>query len=355
LAKGEKWLAVITATAKRPDQHEPIIRHRTRSRKAGPAADFTSAFGLQPSAFEDRMARLQLRYYSLAPRSGLFSHLCGTPSVLGILKGWRGSCKIMNTIHSRARWPGCVLSLLCLLVLVPVLLSGCKSPITNTNTITIGNIGTNAVAGMSTNSPSAFSTDMLNSVSSLVNDIAGLITDVKSIKESQAQHASEDSTIEITEVIIIVVSAGGILIYVRKTRLALLEEMEANAVPAQKIEDAIRKMEALFADNRKAVDDFDKLLSKKMEDAETFKVSLNALSQEIEKLKRSKENMDLDEVSNALSGQLETIKSEVKPYPEAAEALAKAEESHKLFLERIERLKALKAARTGGITIKKTQ
>ncbi len=196
---------------------------------------------------------------------------------------------------------------------------------------------------------------MFNSVSSLVHDIAGLITDVKSIKESQAQNASEASTVEITEVVIVLVSAGSILIYVRKTRLALLEEMKANAVPAQKIEDAIRKMEALFADNRKVVDNFDKLISQKTENIETLKVSLDTLSQKIEELKRPKENVDLDELSNALSGQLEMVKSGVEPDPEATEALTKADESHKLFLERIERLKVFKAARKGGIILKKTQ
>lgn len=132
----------------------------------------------------------------------------------------------MNTIHSHAHWPGRIHPLLWLLVLVlvPVLLNGCKSPITNTNTITIGNIGTNAVASMPTNPPPPFSTDMLDSVSHLVNDINGLVTDVKSIKESQVKNASEALTIETIE-IIIVISAMGIFIYVRKIKRDLSEEI----------------------------------------------------------------------------------------------------------------------------------
>jgi hypothetical protein len=300
--------------------------------------------------------RLQPKYYSLAPRFGLSSHLCSTPSVLGILK-WVGEIplKIMNTIHSHARWPGRIQPLFGMLVLLPILLSGCKLPITNTNTITIGNTGTNAIASAPTTPLPQSSTDTLASVSHLVNDISGLVTDVKSLKESQVKDASEASTIEFTEVIIVVVSAGCILIYVRKTRLALLEEMKANVVPAQKIEDAIKTTESLFADIKKVVDNIDNLIAKKTPDIESFKVLLDTLSQAIEELKRSKENIDLDRVLGTLSGQLEIIKSELKPDPEAIEALAKAEESHKLFLERIERLKAFKAARKGGIILKKTQ
>ncbi len=265
----------------------------------------------------------------------------------------------MNTIHSHAHWPGRIQPLFGMLVLLPILLSGCKLPITNTNTITIGNTGTNAIASAPTTPLPQSSTDTLASVSHLVNDISGLVsglvTDVKSLKESQVKDASEASTIEFTEVIIVVVSAGCILIYVRKTRLALLEEMKANVVPAQKIEDAIKTTESLFADIKKVVDNISNLIAKKTPDIESFKVLLDTLSQAIEELKRSKENIDLDRVLGTLSGQLEIIKSELKPNPEAIEALAKAEESHKLLLERIERLKAFKAARKGGIILKKTQ
>ena len=215
----------------------------------------------------------------------------------------------MNTIRTHARWPARIRLLLWLLVLVPVFLSGCKSQPPDstrvktsvTNLVVVlppgSAFATNPGPGAATNTCSSICDPVLH----FLHDLGGVVTDVKKTTDQlRDQNASEILTIQI----VIVMTAGGlliwicVLIYLAKTRGDLLEEMKQ------------------------------------------IRSSVADLSQQIDALELSEERKRLEQALASMSEQVEAINIEIKPRPETAEALAETEELRKALDERFRKLKA---------------
>jgi len=229
------------------------------------------------------------------------------------------------------------LTILALLALGCVLMNGCQSPITNTVTIgATGIVSTNAATNAPVVYPPPPASTLCDSIMHAIQDVSAIITGVKKTTEelkgesaSEAQASETIISISVGGIAVVVISAGVIVIRVRKHKQELSEQMHqakqeleqevkishhrsldkiremneeikvyverikvstgphneemkkfGDAI-SKRMEEIANKLEMFSSDNRQTLNNFDKLFSKQLEQTAVLKTSVDNLSRKI--------------------------------------------------------------------------